>query len=62
MRVTILPQAIILTKAHRSVVSIRPRGVLWPVVSVMAFTTANVFWPLLPNYTNILVLFFYLHH
>ena len=30
MRVTILPSAIILTKAHRAVVSMMPRGVLWP--------------------------------
>ena len=30
MRATILPYAIILTKAHRDVVSIKVRGVLWP--------------------------------
>ena len=30
MRATILPKAIILTKAHRVAVSIIAKGVLWP--------------------------------
>ena len=34
MRATLLPYAIILTKAYRAAVSIMAKGVLWPEYSV----------------------------
>ena len=53
MRATILPSAgYKLTKAHRAVVSIMAKGCIVPLRSFF----------LLPNYTNILVYFSYLHY
>ena len=57
MRVTILPQAIILTKAHRAAASIMAKGCIVP-----EYCLCGVSYFLLPNYTNILVHFFYLCH
>ena len=57
MRVTILPKAVILTKAHRATVSMMPKG------CIVAFVLPlRCFLFLLPNYTNILVVFFFYLH
>ena len=52
MRVTILPYAIILTKAYRAAVSIMVKGCTVPRVLPL-----RCFFYLLPNYTNMLVYF-----
>ena len=48
MRATILPNAIILTKAHRAAVSMMPKGCIVARVLLL-----RCFLFLLPNYTNI---------
>ena len=57
MRVTILPQAIIMTKACRAAVSIMAEGLLW-----LEYCLCGVSYFLPPNYTNIFLYFFYMHH
>ena len=54
MRATIFPQDIILTKARKAAVSIMAKGCF--VASVLPL---RCFLFLLPNYTNILVFFFF---
>ena len=55
MMAKILPKAVILTRAHRTTVSITAKG------SIVALILPPLcFLLLLPNYTNILVFFFYL--
>ena len=57
MRATILPEAIILTKAHRDMVSMMAKGCIVALVLPL-----RCFLFLLPNYTSILVCFSYLHY
>ena len=57
MRTTILPKAIILTKAYRAAVSMMAKGCI-----VARVLPLRCFLFLLPNYTNISVgFFFYVH-
>ena len=56
MRATILPYAIILTKTQRATVRIMAMGCIVVRVLLLRF-----FLFLLPNFTNILVCFCYLH-
>ena len=57
MRATVLPWAVILTKAYRATVSMMAKGCI--VASVLPLTC---FLLLLPNDSNISVLFLYLHY
>ena len=57
MRATILPWAIILTKAHSVAVSIMAKGNIMALVLPL-----RCFLFFLPNYTNISVCYSYLHY